>query len=181
MKAKTKDELHEENVTLRDELMKSKAVVDALTQGGVGTTTRMVPVKNFSSNLVSIPYEYQGIKTGILLEPIEGRDIGSLPIEVWHHLEKTSKLIEKGFVARMDMPIDNPNIIEDIDEFMAEADEEAVRVRVAQMSNDSCLYRFLYKLETMEEKTGKELSAMAVLRDRIFEVTSVRITDGDID
>jgi hypothetical protein len=181
MKAKTKDELQEEMQTLRDELMKSEAVVSALTQGGTGTATRLVPIKNFSSNLVSIPYEYQGLKTGVLLEPIEGRDVASIPVDVWHHLEKTSTLIQKGFVARLDMPIDNPNVIEDIDAFMAESDEESFRARVGEMTTDSCLYRLLYALEQKEEKTGKELSALAVLRERLFEVCSVRITDGDID
>ena len=83
----------------------------------------------------------------------------------------------QGYVARTDMPITNPNVVEDPEKLIENLTEQQFADRVKAMTNPSTLYRLVGYIEPQKDKSGKLLSAQKVVRDKVFELTKTRIID----
>lgn len=144
-----------------------------------GTGYTMVPVKNWSSTSVSIEYEYKGLKTVLILDPDGSRSVGAIPLETWTELERSSKLVSDGYIARTDKPVNNPNVIEDSGDYINNCTEGQLVSKLAQVTNVHVVHRLLRYIEALKEKSGKDLAAQTALRNRIFELSGVRIVDEE--
>jgi hypothetical protein len=178
----TKKVLEQENKELKDQVIASAAEVHALKSAEGGTRLpKMVPVRNFGGTQVFIPYEWYGTNRTLVLDTTGARQTGALPFEVWVELERDNNLVKLGYVARTDVPITNVNVIADINDFMSSSTEDEIKDRVSQIENPNVLYRLLGELlpKPKPERTSKEFMIINVVSERIFELTSVRIFDGD--
>jgi hypothetical protein len=131
----------------------------------------MVPIRNYGETSVSIEYDYKGTTKVLILGTSDPKRLGAIPVEVWSELERTSKLVSDGYIARTDMASTNPNVIEDDESFIKSHGEAEFTKILAQMTNVHVLQRLLKKVESFGTKSGKYLSAASALKQRIFEVT----------
>lgn len=178
---KNKQELEQENKELRDQIISTAAEMHALKLVGAETALpSMVPVKNFGGTQVFIPYEWHGTNRTLVLDTTGMRQNGALPLEVWIQLERDNNLVKLGYVARTDVPITNINVIDSVDEFLTNS-EDMLKERIAEIENPNVLYRVLGELlpKPKTERTAKEFVVLNAVIDRIFDLTSVRILDGD--
>lgn len=185
MNKKTKAEIQQENEELKKALHQRNAEAEALSRATphpATFSTKMVPVKNFSGNLVSIPYEYAGQARTLLLESSGLRQTGVLPYEVWLNLERESALVAKGYIARTDQAITNPNIVDDVQEYLDEREEKDIAEAILKIENASTLYKMLDHLDGTDpsDRTSKELFVREHLKRRIFEITKVQIVDSEM-
>lgn len=172
--SKTKKELQVENAELTKALSNQSAVANE--SNSLGTPV-MVPVKNFSTTYIVHEYEYRGQPKRLDLDISGKKSIGALPLEIWLELERDTVYVDQGYIARTDMPITNPNVIEDAEKLVDNLTEEQFAKRVSLITNASTLYRLVGYLEPIENKTGKLLSAQRAVRNRVFELTKTRIVD----
>ncbi|MBU8920976.1 MAG: hypothetical protein KOO63_03865 [Bacteroidales bacterium] len=178
MTNKTKAQLTTELDELREQLNKqTQAAAAGFMSAQVGT--KMVPIKNYGGTVVSVVFDVLGTERAVLLEPDGLKSVGSIPLDRWMDLERGSKLVELGYIARTDVPTDNPNVIEDIDRFIAELPEDQVVERVTQIANANVLYKLNDPLGIRDDLSGKEMLLLSTVRDRIFELTEVRVVSRD--
>jgi len=151
---------------------------------GLQTGTTMVPVRNYSEQNIGLHFLYQGNERSIVLMP---RGSGSLettmiPLDYWNELI-TNDLVTLGLIARTDLPIDNPNIIEDRDEFFDTLVEADVVKVIQTMSRPGLLRALILHWEQVpkEERTSKHKLLLDALRTRVFEVSKVRVVETDED
>lgn len=167
-KAELERQLKEAQKALRDKVSFEHSAAQAESGGNY----TLVPIRNYSDTMVSLEFEYKGNKKVLILETMDPKRLGAIPLEVWIELERTSKLVSDGYIARTDLPITNPNVIEDDEEFVKSHGEKEFTDRVTQMTNVHVLLRLLRLVEAMgKNKAGKYLSAETALKNRIFDVT----------
>lgn len=167
-KAELERQLKEAQKALRDKV----AFQNSAAQAESGGNYTLVPIRNYSDSMVSLEFEYKGNKKVLILETMDPKRLGAIPLEVWIELERTSKLVSDGYIARTDLPITNPNVIEDDDSFVKSHGEKEFADKVNQMTNVHVLFRLLRLVEAMgKNKAGKYLSAETALKTRIFDVT----------
>lgn len=172
--------LEQENKELKDKLIErnqfsTKATSIVESSGDV----KMVPVKNYSDNAIVYTYEYRGQPKRLELEPVGRRRIGAVPLEVWYEIERDTKLVTEGYIARTDVPTDNPNVVEDIEALVENSSEADFKNRLALITNPYVLYKFVSYLEPIKNKTGKQLAAQYVVRQRVAQTTGTRIVDDE--
>lgn len=172
--SKTKKELEAENKELVQALQNQSVVAN---EGVSLTQPIMVPVKNFSTSYIVHEYQFRGQPKRLELDISGRKAIGSVPLEIWHELERDTIYVHQGYIARTDMPITNPNVIEDPEKLVANLTEEQFTKRVALITNASTLFKLVGYLEPLENKSGNLLSAQKVVRNRVFELTKTRIVD----
>jgi hypothetical protein len=177
----TKRELEQDNQELRTQLANTQALLNAKQQ-----TARegipMVPIRNYGGTVVTVTYDVFGTERACLMEPSGMKQFGSIPLERWQELERGSKLVSDGYIARTDRPITNPNIIEDVEEFIADIAEDKIETRIAEFTNANALYKindFLAPRELEGELGGKELFLLTTVRDQIFELVGTKIVGKD--
>lgn len=175
----TKAELLRKNQELEKALKEKSSFVESSTRAETGANYVMVPIRNYGNTSVSIEYEYKGMTKVLVLETTDPKRLGAVPLEVWNELARTSKLVADGYIARTDVPITNPNVIEDDEAFVKGLGEAEFAKKVTELTNVHVLMRLLRSIETMEHKTGKYLSALAALRQRIFDVTETYGKNAD--
>lgn len=140
----------------------------------------MVPIRNFGGTLVSIPYEVNGAKRSCMLEPNGAKSAGSIPLDVWLWLEEND-MVKMGYIARTDVPITNPNVIVDVEQFVESSTEAELRRKVSKIVNPDALHRIYTYLQNTprNERTGKQLVASRIVIARIAEVTGMVISEDD--
>ena len=167
-KAELERQLKEAQKALRDKVQFDNSAAQAESGGNY----TLVPIRNYGDTLVSLEFEFKGNKKVLLLETTDPKRLGAIPLEVWIELERTSKLVADGYIARTDLPITNPNVLEDDEDFIKSHGEKELADKVNQMTNTHVLLRLLRLVESMgKNKSGKYLSAETALKNRIFEVT----------
>lgn len=169
--AKSKVELERENAELKKALEGKSRLDHTLSQADMGANYIMVPIRNYGSTTVSIEYEYKGMTKVLVLGTNDPKNLGVIPLEVWTELERTSKLVSDGYIARTDVPITNPNVIPDDEAFIKSHGEAEFAKKVELITNVHVLFRLLKCVEFNKSKAGKYLSAASVLKQRIFDVT----------
>lgn len=152
--------------------LKDKATFEAsAAKTELGLQYSMVPIKNYGGTDVALEFEYKGVTKNLTLGTRDPKDLGAIPVEVWIELERTSKLVADGYIARTDVPCTNPNVISDDMDFLQSNDERQLIDKITLMTNVHVLQRLLREIELNTAKTGKYLSAASVLKQRIFDVT----------
>jgi len=183
MNVKTKKQLEDENAELKQQLME-KAVQISNTAAShiVAPGIEMVPIKNYGGTIVTVVDEINGQEKPIVLDTHGIKQQRKITLEKWLELERESALVKDGYIARTDQPVTNPNIIDGLDEFTKGLKEDAIRDRIAQITNANVLHRFNDYLSPKERSktiNAKELLVLAAARDRIFELTDLRIVGID--
>jgi len=181
---KTKVELEQEIAELKEQLLQKAAEVNALSKVSKEEEKDLPPktvtVINVGGTRVSIPYEWNGREKTLVLESTGSRRTGALPYEVWIDLERNSKLVSYGYIARLDVPTDNPNVIFDIDEFFS-LPEAGILKRISLIENVNVLHRLWSKIQSnsTEKHTGKDFVVSKAVRDRVFALSGVQMLDSD--
>src|SRR5258706_13971189 len=170
-KIKSKPELERQVEELQKALRDKTSFEHSAAQAELGGNYTLVPIRNYGDTTVSLEYEYKGNKKVLVLDTKDPKRLGAIPIEVWIELERTSKLVSDGYIARTDLPITNPNVIEDDETFIKSHGEAEFVKRIGEMTNVHVLQRLLRFVEASKNKSGKYLSAASALRQRIFDVT----------
>ncbi len=170
-KIKSKPELERQVEELQKALRDKTSFEHSAAQAELGGNYTLVPIRNYGDTTVSLEYEYKGNKKVLVLDTKDPKRLGAIPIEVWIELERTSKLVSDGYIARTDLPITNPNVIENDEEFIKSHGEVEFTKKLSEMTNIHVLLRLLRAVEAMENKSGKYLSAQTALKQRIFDVT----------
>ena len=170
-KQATKSELERQVAELQRALKDKAAFESSVMKAELGGNYTMVPIKNYGSTTVSIEYDYKGQTKVLVLGTQDPKDLGAIPVEVWVELERTSKLVSDGYIARTDLPITNPNVIPDDLEFIRSHGETELVKRLSELTNVHVLQRLLRSVEGIGNKSGKYLSAASAIKQRIFEVT----------
>lgn len=175
----TKAELTRKLAEVQKALREKTSFEHSAAQAEAGANYIMVPIRNYGGTSVSIEYEYKGQTRVLILDTSDPKRIGALPFEVWTELERTSKLVSDGYIARTDIPSTNPNVIDNDETFIKSYGETEFVKKLSEMTNTHTLLRLLRTVEAMENKSGKYLSAIAALRQRIFDVTETFEKDKD--
>lgn len=169
--AETKVELERKVAELEKALKDKSSFEGSAARAELGGNYTMVPIRNYGSTSVSIEYEYKGMTKVLILDTKDPKDLGAIPLEVWVELERTSKLVSDGYIARTDIPCTNPNVIEDDEAFIKSRGEAEFVKTLSEMTNVHVLQRLLRQVESVKHKSGKYLSAASALKQRIFDVT----------
>jgi hypothetical protein len=152
--------------------LKEKATFEAsASKVELGLQYTMVPIRNYGGTDISIEYEYKGVTKVLQLGTRDPKDLGAIPVETWIELERTSKLVADGYIARTDVPCTNPNVVVNDDSFIKGNEETELVHKISEMTNVHVLQRLLRVVEATGSKSGKYLSAASTLRQRIFDVT----------
>lgn len=177
--ADTKIEL-ERKVRELEQALKDKSKFEAsAAKAELGGNYTMVPIRNFGGTSVSIEYEYKGMTKTLILGTDDPKDLGAIPIEVWIELERTSKLVSDGYIARTDIPCTNPNVIPDDNVFFSTFNETELVSQIHKLTNSHVLLRLLRTIELVKPQTGKFLSAASAIKQRVFEVTETYKKDEE--
>lgn len=167
----TKAEL-ERRLAEAERALKEKSTFEAsAAKAELGLQYTMVPIKNYGGTDISIEYEYKGVTKVLQLGTRDPKDLGAIPVETWIELERTSKLVSDGYIARTDIPCTNPNVVVDDNAFIQDNEESELVHKISGMTNVHVLQRVLRAVEATGSKSGKYLSAASTLRQRIFDVT----------
>src|SRR5207302_4344044 len=111
---KSKAELIKENEELRASLKEKLALDHATVETGeLGAGPQMVPIKNFSKNYIVYEYQWRGLDRKLELASKGRKQYASVPLDIWFELERDTSLVASGYIARIDKPLTNPNIVED--------------------------------------------------------------------
>jgi|SRR6267142_7239944 len=176
--AKTKADLQKENDELKAALKEKLALDHASVEAGeLGAGPTMVPIKNFSDSYITYDYQWRGLDRKLELASKGRKQMASVPLEIWYELERDTALIAEGYIARVDRPITNPNIIEDCRAVVEKLTEEEFKNRVAQITNPFSLYALVGFLEPIKAPTSKELMARNIVRLRVKELLGTLIID----
>lgn len=177
--SRMEEDIQELRTALTDERAKNERFTE-LTGMAAGTT--LIPVKNFSNRNVGLSFQYQGQEREVLLYPRGPRSVANIPLDYWNQLQDNQLVIE-GYIARIDREITNPNIIENIDNFIRDLPSEKIKQRVNGIVNTDTLFRILMHIEAKERDQGdissKEEALLAAIRDRYYELTGTRIAETD--
>lgn len=168
---------------LENALLQKSAEVHALaTAIPVTATPNMVTIGNFSGTLVGIPYEYNGQKRTLIMDIAGPTQTGSLPLDIWIELERSSKLVKEGYIARLDRPYSNPNIIPDVDEFVRTLREKDIESRLEKITNRHVLTRLLHFIEFLpkDQVTGKTALLRQKIQERYFALTNIQLVDEEL-
>jgi hypothetical protein len=179
---KTKKELEQEVATVKEQLKQRSAEVQSMAAGAAINAPQMVPIKNYGGTLVFIPFEWNGVHRTVVLEASGPRSVGSLPYDVWLQFEGED-IVKLGYVARTDEPTDNPNVIEDIEEFFKTSTEKEVKERLANIVNPNVIWRLIGYVQSVprRERSGKMLVMSDLVIDRLRELTGVAVSDEEIE
>lgn len=170
----------ERKVRELEQALKDKSKFEAsAARAEIGGNYTMVPIRNYGGTTVSIEYEYKGMTKSLLLSTEDPKDLGAIPIEVWIELERTSKLVSDGYIARTDIPCSNPNVISDDTAFINDHNEVELVAKLHELTNSHVLLRLLRAIEATGNKTGKYLSAASAIKTRVFEVTETYKKDEE--
>lgn len=175
---KTKAELVKEVEQLTAALREKGYVDNAAAAASVDSAT-MVPVKNFGGTYVVYPYEFRGQSRRLELDVSGRKQFGSVPLEIWLDMERNTKLVSQGYIARTDQPLSNPNLVEDVEALYNSSTEKGFNARIESITNPNVLYKFSAFFEPMKNKDGKAYAATRAVRDRIFALTQVKWTDEE--
>src|SRR5438105_11249254 len=161
VKAKTrmsKAELQKENDELRAALKEKLALDHATAEAGeLGSGPIMVPIKNFSPNYIVYDYQWRGLDRRLELSSKGRKQLASVPLEIWYELERDTALVIEGYIARIDKPIKNPNIIEDTAAVVDKLTEAEFADRISKITNPFSLFELVSYLEPLRNKTSKQL------------------------
>lgn len=177
--AETKAELERKIAELERALRTKAKFESSIAQAELGTSYTMVPIKNYGNTLVTLEFEYKGMKKNLVLGTKDPQNLGAIPLEFWVELERTNKLVTDGYIARTDIPNSNPNVIESDEEFIRSHGEVEFAKKVSEMTNAHVLLRLLKAVEFQKIKSGKYLAAANALKQRIFDVTETYETLED--
>lgn len=167
----SKAELERQLAEAQKALKEKSAFEASATKTELGLQYTMVPIKNYGGTDISIEFEYKGVTKVLQLGTRDPKNLGAIPVEVWIELERTSKLVSDGYIARTDIPCSNPNVIDNDEDFLTSNAEAEINKKIAEMTNVHVLQRLLRAVEAAKNKTGKYLSVALALRQRIFDVT----------
>jgi len=176
-------ELEREMEELKGALIQERSQKESLgLLAGIQTGTTMVPVKNFSEQNVGLSFVYQGRKVETVLEPKGMSQTTTVPLDYWNELEKNA-LVTTGLIARTDIPVTNPNIIVDRETFLDGLHESEIKDRIDQIVRPGRLRSLIdfYELVSKEDRTIKHKLMLDALRERVFEVSGVRVLETDED
>lgn len=177
----TKAQLEQDNQELRTQLANTQALANANKQSERDGVP-MVPIKNYGGTVVTVTYDVFGVERFCMMEPSGMKQIGSIPLERWLDLERGSRLVSDGYIARTDRPITNPNVIEDVETFIAALTEDKLVARIEEFTNANALYKindFLAPKELESKLGGKELFLLSTVREKIFDLVGTRIVGKD--
>jgi len=174
----SKAELQKENDELRAALKEKLALDHASIEAGeLGAGPVMVPIKNFSPNYIVYDYQWRGLDRKLELSSKGRKQMASVPLEIWYELERDTALVVEGYIARVDRPLTNPNIIEDTAAVVDKLTEAEFADRVSKVTNPFSLYELVGYLEPLKNKTSKQLMAQNVVRARVKELLGTLIVD----
>jgi hypothetical protein len=139
----------------------------------------MVPIKNYGGTVVTVSYEILGNTKYAVLDISGLRQTASIPLDRWLELERDSKLVGLGYIARTDQPVTNPNVIPDVIVFVEDLKEQDIVSRLESIENPNVLHRINDYLAPKEDRTAREGMILEEVRNRIFELTNLRITSVD--
>src|SRR5437762_13977719 len=95
----------------------------------------MVPIKNYSPNYIVYDYQWRGLDRKLELSSKGKKQFATIPLEIWDELERDTVLVTEGYIARVDRPVTNPNIIEDAAAIIANLTEAEFADRIAKVTN----------------------------------------------
>ncbi|SRR5258706_7258204 len=175
---RSKADLQKENDELRAALSEKLALDHATMEAGeLGSGPIMVPLKNFSPNYIVYDYQWRGLDRKLELSSKGRKQLASVPLEIWYELERDTALVVDGYIARIDKPITNPNIIEDTAAVVEKLTEDEFRDRVSKITNPFSLYELVSYLEPLKNKTSKQLMAQTNVRAKVKELLGTVIMD----
>lgn len=179
---KTKKDLEKEVADVKDALKQRSAEVQAMAAGAAINSPHMVPIKNYGGTLVFLPYEWNGVKRTTVLEATGPRSVGSLPYDIWLNFEGED-VVRLGYIARTDVPTDNPNVIEDIEEFFKTSTEKEVKERLATIVNPNVIWRLIGYVQAVprRERSGKMRVMFDLVSERLRELIGVAVSDEEIE
>ncbi len=157
-----------------------KEGLGSLTNLQTGTT--MVPIKNISEQNIGINFTYQGRDISRVLEPRGMKQATTVPLDYWNEFSKNA-IVELGMVIRTDIPVTNPNAVEDIDEFFVELKIEDITTRISQLERPGLVQTMIIRYERVpkEERDSKHTLLLNELRERLFEIAQIRSVETDED
>jgi hypothetical protein len=85
--------------------------------------------------------------------------------------------VTDGYIARIDQPITNPNIVEDPAALIENMTEQEFKDRVGKITNPFTLYDLVAYIEPIKNKSGKQLMAQSAIRMRVKETLGTLIVD----
>ncbi len=174
----SKAELQKENDELKAALKEKLALDHASVEAGeMGSGPVMVPIKNFSPNYIVYDYQWRGLDRRLELSSKGRKQLASVPLEIWYELERDTALVNDGYIARIDKPITNPNIVEDTAAVVEKLTEDQFKDRVTKITNPFSLYELVGYLEPLTNKTSKQLMAQTTVRSRVKELLGTVIMD----
>lgn len=175
---RSKADLQKENDELRAALSEKLALDHASVEAGeLGSGPVMVPIKNFSPNYIVYDYQWRGLDRKLELSSRGRKQLASVPLEIWYELERDTALVTDGYIARIDKPITNPNIIEDTGAVVENLTEDEFKDRVSKITNPFSLYELVSYLEPLNNKTSKQLMAQTTVRNRVKGLLGTLIID----
>jgi len=176
--SKTKADLQKENEELRAALKEKLALDHASVEAGeMGSGPVMIPIKNFSDSYIVYDYQWRGLDRKLELASKGRKQMASVPLEIWYELERDTALVAEGYIARVDRPITNPNIIEDCKAIVEKLTDVEFKDRVAQITNPFTLYSLVGYLEPIRNPSSTELMAKNIVRMRVKELLGTLIID----
>lgn len=179
MPRQRKAALEQENAELRKALEAKHAVDNVTTVLSTSEVPVMVPIKNYGGVAIFYQYQYRGQNKELKLDTTGSRTTDAIPFEIWEELKRNSRLVEEGYIARTDVPTDNPNVVENVEQLVKSLNEKKFRERINKIINPNVLMMFVAYIEPIKNKTGKILSAQKTVRDRVKELTGSIIVDDD--
>jgi len=175
---RTRAELLKENEELRQSLKEKLALDHATVEAGeLGAGPRMIPIKNFSQSHIVYEYQWRGLDRKLELAAKGRKQYASVPLEIWFELERDTTLVTEGYIARIDQPITNPNIVEDPAALIENMTEQEFKERVSKITNAFTLYDLVAYIEPIKNKSGKQLMAQSAIRMRVKETLGTLIVD----
>ena len=173
---RTKKNLEAKNKELSEALQASSAFAHSAAVSAVEAPT-MVPVKNFGGTYIVYTYEFRGSPKRLELDTSGRKQTGAVPLEIYNEIERDTVFVRDGSIVRIDVPIDNPNVVEDVQKLVEKSSEVDFAKRISVMTNPNAVYRILDFVDPLKNKTGKLLSAQRALRAKIEELTGTKIVD----
>lgn len=179
MPRQRKAALEQENAELRKALEAKHAVENVTTVLSTTEVPVMVPIKNYGGVAIFYQYQYRGQNKELKLETSGPRMTDAIPFEIWEELRRNSRLVDEGYIARTDVPTDNPNVVENIEQLVSSLNEKKFKARLNKIVNPNVLMMFVSYLEPLKNKSGKLLAAQKAVRDRVKELTGSTIVDDE--